>query len=125
MKRVYVAGPFRATNGYQLKLNIDRAEEMAYFTAKAGAIPICPHTMYHHFDRTLTAQYWIDATLELLRLCDAVIVCQGWRSSEGTMGEIAEATRMRLPVFYSIGDLEDWLTSDQPATWQGHTGEAG
>lgn len=54
-------------------------------------------------------QDFIDGTMELMRRCDAVIVLSGWQDSKGTLGEIKEATRIGMPVFYSFPDLQLWL----------------
>jgi len=38
-------------------------------------------------------------SIDELRHCDAVLVLPGYERSEGTKGEIAEAERLKLPIF--------------------------
>jgi nucleoside 2-deoxyribosyltransferase len=109
MKLIYVAGPYRADNAWEVEQNIRRAEELAFRVAEAGAMPACPHTMTRYWDGTLTDEFWLEGTLELLRRCDAVVLVHDWGRSVGTRGELAEAQRLDIPVFYSLLGLTEWL----------------
>lgn len=109
MKVVYLAGPFRASTAWGVEQNIRSAEERALRVAEMGASPLCPHTNTRFFDGTLNGEFWLAATLELMRRCDAVLVCPGWQNSAGTRGEIEEAARLGIPVFYAEHVLRDWL----------------
>lgn len=113
MKVVYIAGPFRAPTRWEVVGNIRRAEEVALQVASLGAMPLCPHTNTANFDGALTDGFLLEGTLELMRRCDAVILVSGWRASAGTKGEIAEARRLQLPVFYDgfagLRGLGAWL----------------
>lgn len=106
---IYVAGPFRGANAWEVEQNIRRAEGLAFQVAQLGAMPLCPHTNTRFFDGTLTGQFWLDGTLELLRRCDAVVFTPCWLRSSGAKAEHAEAERLGLPRFYSIAELADWL----------------
>lgn len=126
MKVIYIAGPFRAANAWLVAENVHRAEQAAHEVVKLGAMPLTPHSIGARMDGTATAQFWISGTLELMRRCDAVLVLPGYKDSEGTRGEIAEAERLKLPVFmphepdythdrfydrreYAVQRLADWL----------------
>lgn len=100
---VYIAGPFRGANAWAIECNVRRAETKALDAAGAGFIPLCPHTNTRFFHGTFSDQFWIDATLELLRRCDAVLLVPGWEASAGTRGEVDAAKRLGIPVF-------EWLT---------------
>lgn len=106
---VYVGGPFRAKTTWQLVENIRTAEAAGFKLAQLGAIPVIPHTMFGNFDRTLTDAFWIDATLLLLRQCEAMLVVGDYKSSEGTLGEIQDCKRRNVPTFTSILDVKAWL----------------
>ena len=66
--------------------------------AEAGAAPLCPHTMFRYFDGTLNDDFWLKATLELLRRCDAIVMLPTWRSSSGARGEHGDALSRNLPI---------------------------
>lgn len=111
MKVVYVAGPFRGKTPWDVELNIRHAEELALAVARAGAMPLCPHTMTRYFDRQCTDEFWLIGTLELLRRCDAIILTDTWEKSEGAAGEKKEALLKNMPIFYeeSFDELVEWL----------------
>jgi hypothetical protein len=113
MKVIYIAGKFRGPNAWVIENNIRRAEEAAFEVAKLGAAPLCPHTNTRFFHGTQTDQWWLDATLALLRKCDAIFLIKGWEESAGARSEHAEAQTMRIPIFIEeqsgyIG-LNSWL----------------
>lgn len=109
MRVIYIAGPYRGKSAWAVEQNIRRAEELAFQVAEAGAMPLCPHANTRNFNGTLTDEFWIEGTLELLRRCDAVILVKGWEKSSGTRGEIEEAKKLDLPLFYDQCELRAWL----------------
>lgn len=111
MKVVYIAGPFTASDSWRRERNVRRAEELGFIVAGAGAMPLIPHANTRYFDGTMSAQFWYEGTLELLRRCDAVAVCEGYEESKGTKAEIAEAMERGLPVFLpgERGALARWI----------------
>jgi len=109
MKTVYVAGPFRADSAWGIEENIRWAEQYGLKIAKMGAAPVIPHTMYRFYTGALPDQFWLDATLEVMRHCDAVFMCAGWGQSSGSRGEKAEAERLKMPVFENLEDVRKWL----------------
>lgn len=105
MRVVYVAGPFRGPDAWAIKCNIHRAEIVGSAVARAGHMPLIPHANTANFHGFGDDQFWIEGTLELLRRCDAVVLVHGWENSVGTLGEIAEARKLGIPVFEDVGDL--------------------
>ena len=112
MKVVYVAGKFRGKTAWDVAENVRAAERVGFAVAAAGAMPLIPHANTAHLDGTLTGQFWLDGTMELLRRCDAVMMVPGWPDSKGALAEREEANRLGLPVF-DAGDYENldvWLS---------------
>lgn len=109
MRAVYCAGPFRAATDEQREANIRRAEEMGLEVAKLGASPVIPHANTRHLHSHVPEAFMLEATLELMRRCDAVILCEGWQESAGTRDEVCEAHWLGLPVFYTLFGLKSWL----------------
>jgi hypothetical protein len=103
MKVIYIAGPFRAPTAWGIEQNVRRAEEVGLIVARAGAMPLIPHTNTRFFHGECTEQFWVDGTLELLRRCDGAIFIPGWEESSGARGEYRLAGELSLP----------WLTLTQ------------
>lgn len=105
---VYVAGPYRAETREGVELHIQTARAVGLQVARKGWCPVIPHTMLAHLDAaapSIADQFWLDATLELMRRCDAVLLLPGWTQSSGTRAEVAEAQRLGLPVFDAVDFL--------------------
>lgn len=114
MKLVYIAGPYRGQNEYVVERNRRRAEAMMMNIAAAGHAPLCPHTMTRYCDGTITDEYWLSATMEMLRRCDAMVCCEGWEDSDGTAAEIEEAYRLGIPVYRCYGEFIMATSEVQP-----------
>jgi len=109
VKVVYIAGPYRAPNAWEIEENIRRAERLALEVWKLGAAALCPHTNTRFFQGAADDAVWLDGDLELLKRCDAVLLVPGWHKSTGARAEVRVAESRGLPVFASVDDLEGWL----------------
>lgn len=118
MKLIYVAGPFSGEDRAAVERNIEQAQllgvEVAEKLGHLGAAPIVPHANTSHpaYERVQPYEFWIEATKELLHRCDAVLMHPSWYLSSGSRGEELEAFHCGIPVFYQLGTLERWLTSE-------------
>lgn len=106
MKVIYIAGPFRALTPWKVEENIRMAERTALRVAKAGHVPLCPHTMYRFFDDSTSDEFWLKGTQELLRRCDAIVMSAGWQESEGSKDERVLAGDLKMRIFAYIQDFE-------------------
>lgn len=106
---IYIAGPYRGINRDAIELNIQTARQVGLEAIRRGWSPIIPHANTGHLETliNLPDQFWLDATLELMRRCDAVLLCPGHTRSVGTFGEIEEARRLEIPVFESSDAMPD------------------
>lgn len=105
---VYIAGPYRAPTRQGIELNIQAARAVAVRAAQKGWAVICPHLNTAHMDEIapeLGDQFWLDATMEMMRRCDAIVTVAGWSESKGTKAELDEAEELEIPVFYQVDAL--------------------
>jgi len=109
MKRVYIAGPFRAKTAWGVEQNIRRAEESGMAVFQLGHSAFIPHANTRFFDGTLTDQFWLDATAAWLPVSDAVLLVKGYEVSAGTKSEISIARDLGVPVFTSIEAMDEYL----------------
>ncbi|NQU42143.1 DUF4406 domain-containing protein [bacterium] len=107
LKIAYVAGPYRADTISGIRKNIlsarNVAEDIWQFD---GWGAICPHLNSAHMDGIVPDAKFLEADLEILRRCDAVVLAQRWETSSGTRTEILEARDRGIPVYLSAWDLQ-------------------
>ncbi len=110
-KLVYVAGPFSAKDRAGVEASIARAVELGLKVARLGACPIIPHANTSHpdFEALQPYTFWLDATAEQLRRCDAVIFTDDWERSSGARSENKVAINAGIPRFFHLDDLAEWL----------------
>lgn len=109
MKVVYVAGPFRGANSWEMEQNIRHAEVLALGVWRLGAAALCPHTNTRFFQGAADDSVWLDGDIELLRRCDAIIMTDNWMASVGARAEHNYAETWGIPVLYSLAELRKWL----------------
>lgn len=110
-KRVYVAGPYSATNVIAVLDNMRWGMRASVEVLLAGYAPFCPWLDYNfqlqlRGDEALTVQDYYDYSMAWLEASDAVLVLPGWQNSKGTLAEIQRAKEKGIPVFYSLEDLK-------------------
>lgn len=115
MKLIYVAGPFTAADRAGVQRNIAAAEAIGLEVARLGACPVVPHanTSHPNYEAIQPYAFWIEATIALLRHCDALVTVPGWEASTGARGEVEEAARLRMPAFHTIAELDQWLRQER------------
>lgn len=107
--RVYIAGAYTSRDLIVVNNNVARASAVGDLVCAYGGLPIVPHEIGHRRAQMQTDyKWWVEATLQALRACDAAVVVPLYEDSTGTLGEIAEAERLGIPVFYAI-ELNDSL----------------
>src|SRR4051794_37208641 len=102
MKMVFVAGPYRAPDEWEVERNIRRAEALALELWRLGLSVICPYKNTAHFGGAAPDQVWLEGAKEAVRRCDAVVCTPDWERSEGARGEVELANELGMPVFFSV-----------------------
>lgn len=80
---VFISGPFRGENSWEIEKNVRRAEELAFEVWKLGAACICPHMNTRYWDKTLPDDVFLDGDLAILLKCDALLHTFDWKKSIG------------------------------------------
>jgi hypothetical protein len=113
----YIAGPFSGKTRADVDANIARAVALGLEVAKLGVCPMIPHanTAHPEFEHVQPYQFWIAATMAQLRRCDIIVMVDGWERSSGATGEHAEAQLLKMPTFYTVSRLADWLSERRAA----------
>jgi hypothetical protein len=111
VKVVYIAGPFRGPNTWEIEQNIRRAEALALEVWRLGAACICPHTNTRFYQGAAPDNIWLEGDLEIVRRCDAVLMTPDWQRSSGARGEYDLAFSLEIPIFFSLYSLSSWVQS--------------
>ena len=109
---VYVAGPFRAKNSWDMEQNIRRAEELALEVWRAGFACVSPHLNTRCFQGVLPDQVWLDGDFAILKKCDVLLMTPDWKRSAGATEEREYARQQGMPVYYALQDLVDAAAQD-------------
>ena len=114
---VYITGPFRSATLLEVQHNVERARDVGLAVAqRTGGYPVIPHMMTSEFDKSMTDDFWLAGTMELLRRCDAVMLMSTWELSSGARAEQAEAERRGIPVFDQLAELALFVKGWKMAT---------
>lgn len=72
-----------------------------------GWFPVIPHSNTGHLDKKAKRpdEFWLEGTMEMMRRCDAVLLCPGWTTSSGTKAEIREAQALGIPIYEHYTEL--------------------
>ena len=102
---VYLAGPVRGDRINIVYENIQRAREWACFLWEVGFAVFCPHLNTAFMDGIVEDEVFLEGDLNILSRCDTIFVLPGWEDSQGTIGEIGEALKMGIPIYF----MEKWI----------------
>lgn len=104
---VYVAGRYTATDRAGVERNIRAAEDVGIELARAGFMPVIPHsnTARPEFEDAQGYAFWIRGTMLLMERCDALVTVPDWEASSGARGEVARMLELKRPVAHSVAEL--------------------
>ncbi len=97
---VYLAGKLRG-NFITKWLHIRKAKRMAEFLWVNGVVVVSPHANSGWIDTPETDKFVLPANIHLMKMCDAVVLLDNWKTSTGTREEIKEALKSKIPIFTS------------------------
>ena len=107
-KKVYIAGPYRGATKEEVEMNIEFAKGFGRWVARQGFIPVIPHANTALMDYTapdLSDEFWLNATMELLKMCDMILMIPGWLNSTGCIAEYEYARDNDIKII----DVDDIL----------------
>ena len=102
MKLIFISGPFRASNAWEIEHNIRQAEAIALELWRMGFAVICPHTNTRFFQGAAPDKIWLQGYLEMLRRCDAIYQMPNSSKSEGCKVELEFAKDHNTPIIDTL-----------------------
>lgn len=117
MQVAYVIGPYRSGKGeYNIKLNVEKAEQVALCLWRMDYAVICPHKNTAFLGGACDDKIWLEGDREFLRRSDIAVTVFGWEESEGSNDEVKFCRKMKMPLYHSHGKefhSLDELTKDR------------
>lgn len=111
----YLAGPMTGLPEY----NYPAFEELAAYLRSIGAKVCSPHENIAETEEeprgSLPREEYVRSGLELLLECDAIILLEGWASSQGTLQELLVASNCGMPVYYHDADFGNFILMTRKA----------
>lgn len=108
IRLVYIAAPYTG-NKAQRDQNVEMAKYLGRLVAERGFYPVMPTVNTAGFEELVPqkpAAFWYDATLELMKKCDCILLAPNWQNSAGCVNEALEANKLEIPVFYNLDQFD-------------------
>lgn len=103
MKRVYVAGPYRAPDVLGMLRNIREGIRVAVLLMETGDAPFCPWLDHQYgLQAEIPLETYQKTSMAWLEVSDAVVLVHGWQKSQGTLAEIRRARGLGIPVYDGV-----------------------
>jgi len=112
---IYVAGPFRGRDAWQISMNIFLAAKAALDVWRAGFTCLCPHLNTAPYQGALNDETWLEGDMVLITRCDALLLMSHWELSQGARSEKVFAEDQGIPVFFNLPALEAWADARRRA----------
>lgn len=107
---VYVAGPYESCG--DVEDNVEHARQVAARLWAMGHAVICPHANTHALNSAATREQYLEGDRQMLTVCDAIVLLDGWDKSDGAREEEAAACRLGIPR-YGEDDLPELQPAEQ------------
>jgi hypothetical protein len=105
---VFISGKYRSKYGIIGRaVNIIKAYRAGRRLVKQGYSCYIPHMNTALMDGLQDEDWFLEATLKMLKHCQAVYMMSGWQSSIGACLELHEAKKRGIEVWYE--DIDDTL----------------
>jgi len=110
MKRVYVAGKYDDKDVVSVLENMRYGMRICTGLLAMGYAPFCPWLDYQFVlmrtdKEKLTKEMFYKYSIAWLEVSDCMLVLDNWHNSGGTKREIEIAKEIKIPIYYSIGEL--------------------
>ena len=93
--KIYISGPITGTGDYMARFT--KAEEDLRFD---GFEPINPARVNSALPSSTTYRQYMDMSMLMLSMCDAIYMLNGWEQSKGAREEFAEAVKSGKEIYF-------------------------
>lgn len=100
--RIYISGPITGIEpsvAYRWFLNAE------WKIQKLGHIAVNPLKIGYFLPEDFRHQDFMDVDMAILKKMDAIVLLDGWESSQGCTQEFSYACRNDMKIFYDLEDI--------------------
>ena len=107
---IYISGKYSDNNCDGIEANIQKARLVGAKVWELGFTALCPHLNTYHFEQICKCGYddYINGDLALLNNCHAIFMLDSWGESKGAKIEHEYAKELKIKIFYSFEELENY-----------------
>lgn len=95
--KMYLSGPISGTADY-----MERFAKAERELKNEEVIVVNPAKIFSHLPEDTTWEQYMELSLVMLKMCDAICLLEGWESSNGANLENAEAVKLGLRRFRQV-----------------------
>ncbi len=119
MKSLFISGAYSGTPD-QVKKNIELARKAAVKYWNQGYSVVCPHlnSAGMEGDAKLSYAQWVEGYLNLVKICDIIVMLPNWRESSGAKAEHKVAQECGKEIRYLDVNLDEITTVNSKASQQ-------
>jgi len=110
MKIIYVSGPMSGATRWETEKNCRALQKVALRLMQEGWAPIVPCWMGDYIsptgfvdDREFWEKIIVGADCEVIKRCDAIMMCKNWTKSAGARKEWETATEAGIEILFDDG----------------------
>lgn len=92
--KIYISGPVTGHKNYK-----EQFGSMSYLLKKYGHKPVNPVQVMDSVRGVLDYKTILNADLDLLEGCDAILLLPGWQDSHGACKEYDKAVRLGIKIY--------------------------
>ena len=100
--RIYISGPITGMDPFVTFQKFFYAEQRIQ---ELGHIAVNPREIGYLLPKDFRHQDFMDVDLVILKKMDAILMLDGWESSQGCTYEFGYACRTDMPIYYGIDEI--------------------
>lgn len=100
--RIYISGPI---TGMELPVIYRKFLNAEWKIQELGHIAVNPLKIGSVLPKDFRHQDYMDVDMVILKKMDAIVLLEGWESSQGCTQEFSYACRNDMKIFYDLEDI--------------------
>lgn len=96
--KAFISSAYSGGSISEEEINVSKARLIVGVALKFGWVPVCPNVYWHSFADMQDYEFWLEASISLLKTCDVLVLVPGWENSSGVKKEIELAKDLGIPV---------------------------